>query len=64
MFVADQKEETMEESLEMLEKRRAELYRKLAGIGDFRRGTISTNYRKCGKSNCACARPRHPGHGP
>ena len=22
------------------------------------------NYRKCGKSNCACARKGHPGHGP
>ncbi len=22
------------------------------------------NYRKCGKSNCACARKDHPGHGP
>ncbi len=54
----------MEETMESLEKRRSELYRKLADIGDFRRGTISTNYRKCGKANCACARPRHPGHGP
>jgi hypothetical protein len=54
----------MDESLQVLEQRRSELYRKLAQVGDFRRGAISANYRKCGKANCACARPRHPGHGP
>jgi hypothetical protein len=25
---------------------------------------VSENWRKCGKSNCACAAPDHPGHGP
>ncbi len=33
-------------------------------VGDFRRGSVSENYRKCGKPNCACAAPDHPGHGP
>lgn len=50
--------------LETLEARRGELYEALAGLSDFRRGTISVNYRTCGKSNCACARAEHPGHGP
>ncbi len=54
----------MEPSLESLESRRKQLYRKLEALGDFRRGTISVNYRKCGKSNCACAHKDHPGHGP
>lgn len=54
----------MEESLETLELLRKTLCRQLANLGDFRRGTISVNYRKCGKSNCACARKDHPGHGP
>ena len=36
----------------------------LAATGDFRRGSISENYRRCGKPNCACAQPDHPGHGP
>lgn len=54
----------MEESLETLELHRKTLCRQLANLGDFRRGTISVNYRKCGKSNCACARKDHPGHGP
>ena len=50
--------------LETLEARRGEVYAALAGLSDFRRGTISANDRKCGKSNCACARAEHPGHGP
>jgi hypothetical protein len=54
----------VEESLAALESRRKALYRQLQILGDFRRGTISVNYRKCGKSNCACAREDHPGHGP
>jgi len=33
-------------------------------VGDFRRGSVSENWRKCGKPNCACAAPDHRGHGP
>src|ERR1700761_3643593 len=33
-------------------------------VGDFRRGSVTENYRRCGKPNCACAQPDHPGHGP
>lgn len=51
-------------SLPDLEARREELYEELAATGDFRRGSISENYRRCGKPNCACARPGHRGHGP
>ena len=54
----------MELSLQALELRRKQLHRQMENLGDFRRGTISVNYRKCGKSNCACARKGHPGHGP
>lgn len=46
------------------EARRDRLYQTLVALGDFRRGTISVNYRRCGKPNCACARAEHPGHGP
>jgi hypothetical protein len=46
------------------EAQRAELYAALAAVGDFRRGSVSENYRRCGKPNCACTRPDHPGHGP
>jgi hypothetical protein len=54
----------MEETLESLEKKRKDLYQKLERLGDFRRGTISVNYRRCGKKKCICTKPGHPGHGP
>jgi hypothetical protein len=53
-----------EPSLPELEAERDRLYAQLAGVGDFRRGSVSENYRKCGKPNCACAAPDHRGHGP
>ena len=43
---------------------RNQLYAQLSRVGDFRRGSVSENWRKCGKPNCACAAPDHPGHGP
>ena len=54
----------MKETLEELEGRRKKLYRELGELGDFRRGAISVNFRKCGKAYCACAKKGHPGHGP
>ncbi len=54
----------MEETLESLEAKRKALYQKMEELGDFRRGIISANFRKCGKKNCACAKPGHGGHGP
>jgi hypothetical protein len=47
-----------------LERRRAALYQELSQVGDFRRGTLRAVRRKCGRPNCACAQPGHPGHGP
>jgi hypothetical protein len=54
----------MGESLVEYEQKRVALIESLKKVGDFRRGTVTVNYRKCGKPNCACARPGHPGHGP
>jgi hypothetical protein len=51
-------------SLPELEAERERLYAQLSLVGDFRRGSVTENYRKCGKPNCACAQPDHPGHGP
>ena len=51
-------------SLAELEASRERLYAQLSLVGDFRRGSVSENYRKCGKPNCACARAGHRGHGP
>jgi hypothetical protein len=52
------------DELPELERRRAELYQQLAQVGDFRPGSLNEVRRKCGKPNCACAAPGHPGHGP
>ena len=54
----------MPDELAELEHRRAELYAELGQLGDFRRGSLNEVRRKCGKPNCACAAPGHPGHGP
>lgn len=54
----------MEQNLESLERRRRELYQQLDSLGDFRPGSISASFRKCGKKRCACAHKDHPGHGP
>ena len=54
----------MKETIERLERKRSDLYKKLQEVGDFRRGIVSVVYRKCGKKNCACAKDGHPGHGP
>src|SRR3984957_18533320 len=53
-----------EPSLPELEARRDWLFAQLRAVGDFRRGSVSENWRRCGKPNCACAAPDHPGHGP
>ena len=54
----------MAETLASLEERRQQLFNELVRLGDFRPGTISATYRRCGKSNCACAQADHRGHGP
>jgi hypothetical protein len=53
-----------EPSLPELETERDRLYAQLSMVGDFRRGSVSENWRKCGKPNCACVAADHPGHGP
>ncbi len=54
----------MDAALPDLEEQRSRLYARLAATSDFRRGSVTENYRRCGKSNCVCAQPDHPGHGP
>jgi uncharacterized protein DUF6788 len=53
-----------EPSLPELEAERDRLYAQLSRVGDFRRGSVSENWRRCGKPNCACAQPGNRGHGP
>lgn len=54
----------MPKTLGELESFRNRLRRQLVEIGDFQRGTIYPRFRKCGKKNCGCSQPGHPGHGP
>ena len=54
----------MARSLQELETQRAKLLSELGQTGDMRRGSINEVYRRCGKANCGCADPGHPGHGP
>lgn len=54
----------VDRSLPELEAERAELLARLAELGDFRRGSVTENWRRCGKPNCVCASEGHPGHGP
>jgi hypothetical protein len=49
--------------LDKLKHRRERLRDDLAAVGDFRPGSLSAMIRPCGKPNCACARPGHPGRG-
>lgn len=54
----------MGDDLEILRVRKRKVLEELVSLGDFRRGNISVNYRKCGKANCVCSREGHRGHGP
>ncbi len=47
-----------------LEEQRARLYSDIAQVGDLRPGSLAAVRRRCGKPNCACSDPAHPGHGP
>lgn len=51
-------------TLPELEHRRSELLRQITSIGDFRSGSITSIRGRCGKPNCQCHQPNHPGHGP
>jgi hypothetical protein len=54
----------MAHTLLELELKRSELFRQIASLGDFRRGSITSIRGRCGKANCHCHKSNHPGHGP
>ena len=54
----------MPETLPQLEKQRVQMVQDIAGLGDFRRGSITSITARCGKAHCACHQPGHLGHGP
>ncbi len=54
----------MPPSLHVLVNQRTELLRQIAQLGDLRSGSITSITGRCGKPNCRCHQPNHPGHGP
>lgn len=51
-------------TVDELSKKRDELRRELASVGDLRPGSLVGRYRKCGKPTCHCAHDDDRGHGP
>jgi hypothetical protein len=54
----------MASTLRDLEARRDAILAEMAHLGDMRAGSITENYRRCGKPSCRCAAADDPGHGP
>ena len=54
----------MPPSVPTLEQRRSKIVHQIAQLGDLRSGSITSTGGRCGKPNCHCHRPDHPGHGP
>ena len=54
----------MSDSLAGLEQQRSGILLQILKLGDFRSGSITAISGQCGKPNCHCHRPNHPGHGP
>lgn len=54
----------MLDSLSSLVEQRRNLLQQLAGLGDFRPGSITPTSGKCGNGGCHCHRFNDPGHGP
>lgn len=52
------------DDVQTYERKRARVYERLESFGDFRGGSISVSFSKCGKKHCICHQTGHPGHGP
>jgi hypothetical protein len=52
------------ESLAALEQQRSSILMQILELGDIRSGCITAINGRCGKPNCHCHQPNHPGHGP
>jgi len=54
----------MPQNLVDLEAQRSQILQQITELGDLRRGSITAITARCGKPNCHCHQPHHPGHGP
>ena len=54
----------MPDQLSALQSDRNAVVQQLARLGDFRPGSVTAAFRRCGKPSCHCAQAKDPGHGP
>jgi len=47
-----------------LQMHREQILQQIRELDDFRQGSLSPRYRKCGKAYCHCAQKGSKGHGP
>lgn len=50
--------------IETLLDQKEKILQQINELGDFRQGSLSPRYRKCGKPYCHCAKDGSKGHGP
>ena len=50
--------------LDTLQEQKKIILQQIDELGDFRQGSLSPRYRKCGKPYCHCAQEGSKGHGP
>ncbi len=63
-YIYVRKEAPLPDPLAALEQQRSGILSQILELGDFRSGSITAIRGRCGKPNCHCHRPNHPGHGP
>ena len=49
---------------DQLRRRKKQILQEISALDDFRQGSLSPRYRKCGKPYCHCAKEGAKGHGP
>lgn len=54
----------MPELIATLEAKRSEVAKRISQLGDMRKGSITENFRCCGKPACGCHATDHARHGP
>ncbi|NQT58059.1 MAG: hypothetical protein HQ557_03650 [Bacteroidetes bacterium] len=54
----------MENILDNLQVQKETILQQIGELGEFRQGSLSPRYRKCGKPYCHCAQEGSKGHGP
>ncbi|MFA7567318.1 MAG: DUF6788 family protein [Alkalispirochaeta sp.] len=51
-------------TIDRLYSEKQQILHTISKLGDFRQGSLSPRYRKCGKPYCHCAKEGSKGHGP